>query len=156
MRLKTEDEDIIPNYIDYDINRPELFVECVRSIALYNPGLVNYIPLPKTLINSYCSSVLGNDINYSMFLIPILMKFRGQAIYLNESVRLHHSIRQVWAFRSMKNDVQFYNCDIDNPVIMIWNCERFPHRKLNDFVLKKASAEYLASMEWLKTETITT
>ena len=141
--------DTIRIYIDYDENNPEQFMSCMRSVLSNTSHIVSVVPLSPTLISDYVTKPLDDQINYSMVLIPKLNRYRGFAIYLNNNVRLNYDINDHWSRASFKYDVHFIDGDMKNPRIAIWNCDRFPHRKLDSYALQTADSTFLLSAEWL-------
>lgn len=149
------DIDIIDIYIDFDENNIDEFTECVRSIINHTTAMCRFISLPKTLINKFTQKPIINDsINYSMFLIPSLNGLTGFALYLNSNIMVDYDINELWKQRDVRYDIQFFGCDIKKSGVVLWNCNGFPHRKLNDDVLQTANADYLKSLDWLNQERI--
>jgi hypothetical protein len=153
--IKTRDIEIIKVYIDFDANNSSDFVECVRSVINHTSQVVQFIPLDHGMINNLIRApITETDINYSMFLIPSLNSLTGFALYLNSGIRLDYDITELWAWRSMAYDIQFFDCDVTDSKMALWNCNGYPHRKLNDDVLYRADADKLKSLDWLNQERI--
>jgi len=153
--IKTRDIEIIKVYIDFDANNSGDFVECVRSVINHTSQVVQFIPLAHGMINNFIRApITETDINYSMFLIPSLNSLTGFALYLSSDVRLNYDIMQLWVLSNTTCDIQFFDGDITTAKIALWNCNGYPHRKLNDDVLRNADADKLKSLDWLNQERI--
>jgi lipopolysaccharide biosynthesis glycosyltransferase len=160
----------IPIFVGYDPREAIAYHTCVNSIIRHATRPVSIIPLALNLLEDYkeIHTDGSNHFIYSRFLVPHLMEFQGQAIFIDGDMILLDDIVKLWELRDLTKDVQVVKHDYQTSQttkylgsknenyprknwssVMIWNCNSFPNRRLTpEFVMKATGAE-LHRFTWL-------
>lgn len=160
----------IPIFVGYDPREAIAYHTCVNSIIRHASRPVSIIPLALNLLEDYkeIHTDGSNHFIYSRFLVPHLMEFQGQAIFIDGDMILLDDIVKLWDLRDVTKDVQVVKHDYQTSQttkylgsknenyprknwssVMIWNCNSFPNRRLTpEFVMKSTGAE-LHRFTWL-------
>jgi lipopolysaccharide biosynthesis glycosyltransferase len=165
----------IPIFVGYDPREAIVYHTCVNSIIRHASKPVSIIPLALNLLEGYTETHTdgSNQFIYSRFLVPHLMDFQGQAIFIDGDMIVLDDIVKLWELRDLTKDVQVVkhnyktkmstkylgNKNEDYPrknwsSVILWNCNSFPNRKLTpEFVMKSTGAE-LHRFSWIDDDRI--
>ena len=110
----------------------------------------------------------SNQFIYSRFLTPLLMEYKGWAIFADGDMICREDIAKLWAMRNDKYAVMVAKHDYrtvhkskylnnkneDYPrknwsSLILWNCEHSSNRMLTPQVLVGSSGEFLHRFQWL-------
>jgi lipopolysaccharide biosynthesis glycosyltransferase len=159
----------IPIFIGYDPREAIAFHTCVNSIVRHASQPVSIVPLALNNFGDYTETHTdgSNQFIYSRFLVPHLMDYQGQAIFMDGDMIVRGDIAELWAMRSLDKDVQVVKHDYKTrmPVkylgsknedyprknwssVMIFNCNNFPTKKLTPEYIQKSTGSHLHRFEW--------
>jgi lipopolysaccharide biosynthesis glycosyltransferase len=159
----------IPIFIGYDPREAIAFHTCVNSIVRHASQPVSIMPLALNNFQDYTETHTdgSNQFIYSRFLVPHLMDYQGQAIFMDGDMIVRGDIAELWAMRDLGKDVQVVKHDYKTrmPVkylgsknedyprknwssVMIFNCQNFPTRKLTPDYIQKSTGAHLHRFEW--------
>jgi lipopolysaccharide biosynthesis glycosyltransferase len=159
----------IPIFIGYDPREAIAFHTCVNSIVRHASQPVSIMPLALNNFQDYTETHTdgSNQFIYSRFLVPHLMDYQGQAIFMDGDMIVRGDIAELWAMRDLGKDVQVVKHDYKTrmPVkylgsknedyprknwssVMIFNCQNFPTRKLTPEYIQKSTGAHLHRFEW--------
>ena len=159
----------IPIFIGYDSREAIAFHTCVNSIVRHASQPVSIMPLALNNFKDYTETHTdgSNQFIYSRFLVPHLMDYQGQAIFMDGDMIVRGDIAELWAMRDLGKDVQVVKHDYKTrmPVkylgsknedyprknwssVMIFNCQNFPTRKLTPDYIQKSTGAHLHRFEW--------
>jgi lipopolysaccharide biosynthesis glycosyltransferase len=159
----------IPIFIGYDPREAIAFHTCVNSIIRHASQPVSIMPLALNNFQDYTETHTdgSNQFIYSRFLVPHLMDYQGQAIFMDGDMIVRGDIAELWAMRDLGKDVQVVKHDYKTrmPVkylgsknedyprknwssVMIFNCQNFPTRKLTPDYIQKSTGAHLHRFEW--------
>ena len=159
----------IPIFIGYDPREAIAFHTCVNSIIRHASQPVSIMPLALNNFQDYTETHIdgSNQFIYSRFLVPHLMDYQGQAIFMDGDMIVRGDIAELWAMRDLGKDVQVVKHDYKTrmPVkylgsknedyprknwssVMIFNCQNFPTRKLTPEYIQKSTGAHLHRFEW--------
>jgi lipopolysaccharide biosynthesis glycosyltransferase len=159
----------IPIFIGYDPREAIAFHTCVNSIIRHASQPVSIIPLALNNFGDYTETHTdgSNQFIYSRFLVPYLMDFSGQAIFMDGDMIVRGDIAELWALRALGKDVMVVKHDYKTcmPIkylgsknedyprknwssVMIFNCQNFPTKKLTPDYIQKSTGAHLHRFEW--------
>jgi lipopolysaccharide biosynthesis glycosyltransferase len=159
----------IPIFIGYDPREAIAFHTCVNSIVRHASQPVSIMPLALNNFGDYTETHTdgSNQFIYSRFLVPHLMDYQGQAIFMDGDMIVRGDIAELWAMRDLGKDVQVVKHDYKTrmPVkylgsknenyprknwssVMIFNCNNFPTKKLTPEYIQKSTGSHLHRFEW--------
>jgi lipopolysaccharide biosynthesis glycosyltransferase len=159
----------IPIFIGYDPREAIAFHTCVNSIVRHASQPVSIMPLALNNFQDYTETHTdgSNQFIYSRFLVPHLMDYQGQAIFMDGDMIVRGDIAELWAMRDLGKDVQVVKHDYKTrmPVkylgsknedyprknwssVMIFNCQNFPTKKLTPDYIQKSTGAHLHRFEW--------
>jgi lipopolysaccharide biosynthesis glycosyltransferase len=159
----------IPIFIGYDPREAIAFHTCVNSIVRHASQPVSIMPLALNNFQDYTETHTdgSNQFIYSRFLVPHLMDYQGQAIFMDGDMIVRGDIAELWAMRDLGKDVQVVKHDYKTrmPVkylgsknedyprknwssVMIFNCQNFPTKKLTPEYIQKSTGAHLHRFEW--------
>jgi lipopolysaccharide biosynthesis glycosyltransferase len=159
----------IPIFIGYDPREAIAFHTCVNSIVRHASQPVSIVPLALNNFGDYTETHTdgSNQFIYSRFLVPHLMDYQGQAIFMDGDMIVRGDIAELWAMRDLGKDVQVVKHDYKTrmPVkylgsknedyprknwssVMIFNCNNFPTKKLTPEYIQKSTGSHLHRFEW--------
>jgi lipopolysaccharide biosynthesis glycosyltransferase len=163
-------KDIIPIFIGYDSREAIVFHVCTNSIIRHSTVPVQIIPLALNLFKDYEETHKdgSNAFIYSRFLVPYLMGYKGQAIYIDGDMILQDDINNLWNLRNPFFDVQVvqHNYKTRMPIkylgsknedyprknwssVIIWNCESESNKILNPKYVMQSTGSHLHRFEWI-------
>jgi lipopolysaccharide biosynthesis glycosyltransferase len=158
----------IPIFIGYDPREAIAFHTCVNSIVRHASQPVSIIPLSLNNFRDYTETHTdgSNQFIYSRFLVPHLMNYQGQAIFMDGDMIVRGDIAELWALRDLGKDVQVVKHDYKTrmPVkylgsknedyprknwssVMIFNCQNYPTKKLTPEYIQKSTGAHLHRFE---------
>lgn len=161
--------DIIPIFIGYDPREAIAFHVCANSIIRQASQPVSIIPLALNLLQDYTETHTdgSNQFIYSRFLVPHLMRFTGQAIFIDGDMIVRGDIAELWKLRDFGKDVQVVKHDYKTKMtekylgsknedyprknwssVMLFNCSSYPTRKLTPDYIQKSTGAHLHRFEW--------
>ena len=160
----------IPVFIGYDPREAIAYHVCANSIIRNSSRPVAIVPLALNLFQDYTETHTdgSNQFIYSRFLVPHLMDYTGQAIFIDGDMVVRGDIAELYDSIQLDHDVAVVKHDYrtrmatkylgsrneDYPrknwsSVIVWNCASFPNRRLTpDFVMKATGAE-LHRFTWL-------
>jgi lipopolysaccharide biosynthesis glycosyltransferase len=159
----------IPIFIGYDPREAIAFHTCVNSIIRHASQPVSIMPLALNNFQDYTETHTdgSNQFIYSRFLVPHLMDYQGQAIFMDGDMIVRGDIAELWAMKDLGKDVQVVKHDYKTrmPVkylgsknedyprknwssVMIFNCQNFPTKKLTPEYIQKSTGAHLHRFEW--------
>jgi lipopolysaccharide biosynthesis glycosyltransferase len=159
----------IPIFIGYDPREAIAFHTCVNSIVRHASQPVSIVPLALNNFGDYTETHTdgSNQFIYSRFLVPHLMDYQGQAIFMDGDMIVRGNIAELWDMRDLGKDVQVVKHDYKTrmPVkylgsknedyprknwssVMIFNCNNFPTKKLTPEYIQKSTGSHLHRFEW--------
>lgn len=159
----------IPIFIGYDPREAIAYHVCVNSIVRQSSVPVCIVPLALNNFRDYTETHTdgSNQFIYSRFLVPYLMDFSGQAIFMDGDMIVRGDIAELWALRDLGKDVQVVKHDYktkmkekylgskneDYPCknwssVMIFNCNNFPTKKLTPEYIQKSTGAHLHRFMW--------
>jgi lipopolysaccharide biosynthesis glycosyltransferase len=103
----------IPIFIGYDPREAIAYHVCANSIIRNSSVPVSIIPLALNNFKDYTETHTdgSNQFIYSRFLVPYLMDFQGQAIFMDGDMIVRGDIAELWALRDLGKDVQVVKHD---------------------------------------------
>jgi lipopolysaccharide biosynthesis glycosyltransferase len=159
----------IPIFIGYDPREAIAFHTCVNSIVRHASQPVSVIPLALNNFKDYTETHTdgSNQFIYSRFLVPHLMDYQGQAIFIDGDMIVRGDIAELWALRDLGKDVQVVKHDYKTRMtekylgsknedyprknwssVMIFNCQNYPTKKLTPEYIQKSTGAHLHRFEW--------
>jgi lipopolysaccharide biosynthesis glycosyltransferase len=159
----------IPIFIGYDSREAIAFHTCVNSIVRHASQPVSIMPLALNNFKDYTETHTdgSNQFIYSRFLVPHLMDYQGQAIFMDGDMIVRGDIAELWALRDLGKDVQVVKHDYKTKMttkylgsknedyprknwssVMIFNCQNFPTKKLTPEYIQKSTGAHLHRFEW--------
>jgi lipopolysaccharide biosynthesis glycosyltransferase len=159
----------IPIFIGYDPREAIAFHTCVNSIIRHASQPVSIMPLALNNFQDYTETHTdgSNQFIYSRFLVPYLMDYTGQAIFIDGDMIVRDDIAELWNLRDLGKDVMVVKHDYKTkmPVkylgsknedyprknwssVMIFNCNNFPTKKLTPAYIQKSTGAHLHRFEW--------
>jgi len=159
----------IPIFIGYDPREAIAFHTCVNSIIRHASQPVSIIPLALNNFGDYTETHTdgSNQFIYSRFLVPHLMDYQGQAIFMDGDMIVRGDIAELWALRDLGKDVQVVKHDYKTKMttkylgsknedyprknwssVMIFNCSNCPTRKLTPEYIQKSTGAHLHRFQW--------
>jgi lipopolysaccharide biosynthesis glycosyltransferase len=159
----------IPVFIGYDPREAIAFHTCVNSIVRHASQPVSIIPLALNNFGDYTETHTdgSNQFIYSRFLVPHLMDYQGQAIFMDGDMIVRGDIAELWALRDLGKDVQVVKHDYKTRMttkylgsknedyprknwssVMIFNCNNYPTRKLTPEYIQKSTGAHLHRFMW--------
>ena len=167
--------EIIPVFIGYDPREAIAFHVCANSIIRQASQPVSIIPLALNLLKDYTETHTdgSNQFIYSRFLVPHLMRFTGQAIFIDGDMIVRGDIAELWNLRDSTKDVQVVKHNYKTKMtekylgsknedyprknwssVMLFNCSSYPTRKLTPEYIQKSTGAHLHRFEWADDERI--
>ena len=167
--------EIIPVFIGYDPREAIAFHVCANSIIRQASQPVSIIPLALNLLKDYTETHTdgSNQFIYSRFLVPHLMRFTGQAIFIDGDMIVRGDIAELWNLRDSTKDVQVVKHNYKTKMtekylgsknedyprknwssVMLFNCSSYPTRKLTPDYIQKSTGAHLHRFEWADDERI--
>ena len=103
----------IPIFIGYDPREAIAYHVCANSIIRHSSVPVSLIPLALNNFKDYTETHTdgSNQFIYSRFLVPYLMDYTGQAIFMDGDMIVRGDIAELWALRELDKDVQVVKHD---------------------------------------------
>jgi lipopolysaccharide biosynthesis glycosyltransferase len=159
----------IPIFIGYDPREAIAFHTCVNSIIRHSSQPVSIIPLALNNFKDYTETHTdgSNQFIYSRFLVPHLMNYQGQAIFIDGDMIVRGDIAELWALRDLGKDVQVVKHDYKTRMsekylgsknedyprknwssVMIFNCNNYPTKKLTPEYIQKSTGAHLHRFMW--------
>ena len=159
----------IPIFIGYDPREAIAYHVCANSIIRHASVPVSIVPLALNNFKDYTETHTdgSNQFIYSRFLVPYLMDYSGQAIFMDGDMIVRGDIAELWALRDLGKDVQVVKHDYktkmkekylgskneDYPCknwssVMIFNCNNYPTKKLTPEYIQKSSGAHLHRFMW--------
>jgi lipopolysaccharide biosynthesis glycosyltransferase len=159
----------IPIFIGYDPREAIAFHTCVNSIVRHASQPVSIMPLALNNFRDYTETHTdgSNQFIYSRFLVPHLMDYQGQAIFMDGDMIVRGDIAELWALRDLGKDVQVVKHDYKTRMtekylgsknedyprknwssVMIFNCQNYPTKKLTPEYIQKSTGAHLHRFEW--------
>ena len=159
----------IPIFIGYDPREAIAFHTCVNSIIRHASQPVSIMPLALNNFQDYTETHTdgSNQFIYSRFLVPHLMDYTGQAIFIDGDMIVRGDIAELWALRDLGKDVMVVKHDYKTKMttkylgsknedyprknwssVMIFNCNNFPTKKLTPAYIQKNTGAHLHRFEW--------
>jgi lipopolysaccharide biosynthesis glycosyltransferase len=159
----------IPIFIGYDPREAIAFHTCVNSIIRHASRPVSIMPMALNNFGDYTETHTdgSNQFIYSRFLVPHLMDYQGQAIFMDGDMIVRGDIAELWDMRDLNKDVQVVKHDYKTrmPVkylgsknedyprknwssVMIFNCQNYPTRKLTPEYIQKSTGAHLHRFQW--------
>jgi lipopolysaccharide biosynthesis glycosyltransferase len=159
----------IPIFIGYDPREAIAFHTCVNSIVRHASQPVSIMPLALNNFRDYTETHTdgSNQFIYSRFLVPHLMDYQGQAIFMDGDMIVRGDIAELWALRDLAKDVQVVKHDYKTRMkekylgsknedyprknwssVMIFNCQNYPTKKLTPEYIQKSTGAHLHRFEW--------
>jgi lipopolysaccharide biosynthesis glycosyltransferase len=167
----------IPIFIGYDPREAIAFHTCVNSIIRHASQPVSIVPLALNNFGDYTETHTdgSNQFIYSRFLVPHLMDYQGQAIFMDGDMIVRGDIAELWAMRLLDKDVQVVKHDYKTRMttkylgsknedyprknwssVMIFNCSNYPTRKLTPEYIQKSTGAHLHRFEWTSDDRVGT
>jgi lipopolysaccharide biosynthesis glycosyltransferase len=159
----------IPIFIGYDPREAVAYHVCANSIIRHASVPVSIIPLALNNFKEYTETHTdgSNQFIYSRFLVPYLMDYSGQAIFMDGDMIVRGDIAELWALRDLGKDVQVVKHNYktkmtekylgskneDYPCknwssVMIFNCNNYPTKKLTPEYIQKSTGAHLHRFMW--------
>lgn len=166
---------MIPIFIGYDPKEPIVFHVCANSIIRQSTRPVSIIPLALNLINSYkeVHNDGSNNFIYSRFLVPHLMNYTGQAIYIDGDMVIKEDINQLWQLRDHTKSVQVvkHNYKTRQTIkylsqknenyprknwssMILWNCSSDDNKVLTPEYIMNSTGSHLHRFQWINDDYI--
>jgi lipopolysaccharide biosynthesis glycosyltransferase len=167
----------IPVFIGYDPREAIAFHTCVNSIIRHSSQPVSIIPLALNNFGDYTETHTdgSNQFIYSRFLVPHLMDYQGQAIFMDGDMIVRGDIAELWALRDLGKDVQVVKHDYKTRMttkylgsknedyprknwssVMIFNCSNYPTKKLTPEYIQKSTGAHLHRFMWTSDDRVGT
>jgi lipopolysaccharide biosynthesis glycosyltransferase len=158
-----------PIFICYDPREAIAFHTCVNSIIRLASQPVSIMPLALNNFQDYTETHTdgSNQFIYSRFLVPHLMDYSGQAIFIDGDMIVRGDIVELWKLRDLGKDVMVVKHDYKTKMttkylgsknedyprknwssVMIFNCNNYPTRKLTPEYIQKSTGAHLHRFEW--------
>lgn len=159
----------IPIFIGYDPREAIAYHVCANSIIRHSSVPVSLIPLALNNFRDYTETHTdgSNQFIYSRFLVPHLMDYQGQAIFMDGDMIVRGDIAELWALRDLAKDVQVVKHDYQTRMtekylgaknedyprknwssVMIFNCQNYPTKQLTPAYIEKSTGAHLHRFEW--------
>lgn len=166
---------MIPIFIGYDPKEPIVFHVCANSIIRQSTRPVSIIPLALNLINCYkeVHNDGSNNFIYSRFLVPHLMNYTGQAIYIDGDMVIKEDINQLWQLRDHTKSVQVvkHNYKTRQTIkylsqknenyprknwssVILWNCSSNDNKVLTPEYIMNSTGSHLHRFQWINDDYI--
>jgi len=160
----------IPIFIGYDPREAIAYHVCVNSIIRHSSVPVNIVPIALNNFQDYSETHTdgSNQFIYSRFLVPYLMDYQGQAIFMDGDMIVRGDIAELWALRDLGKDVQVVQHDYQTRMttkylgspnenyprknwssVILWNCNSFPNRRLTPDYVMRSTGAHLHRFAWL-------
>lgn len=143
-------------FVEQNNNRDIAYSVCRSSIVTRNSD-VDVDALNKdTLISEGVYKRTEEHLNFSKFLIPLLMEHQGWALYCKDTMVFIDDIRHIFSFKDDRYAamiVKHQNLNNDNSMIL-WNCDHPANAALTADYVNNQSPDALNSFVWLKPEEI--
>ena len=165
----------IPIFIGYDPREAIAYHVCSHSIIRNSSVPVSIIPLALNNFKDYSETHTdgSNQFIYSRFLVPYLMDYSGQAIFIDGDMIVRGDIAELWALRDLGKDVQVVKHDYKTKMkekylgsknedyprknwssVILWNCASFPNRRLTPEYVSKSTGAHLHRFAWIDDDRI--
>jgi lipopolysaccharide biosynthesis glycosyltransferase len=159
----------IPIFIGYDPREAIAYHTCANSIIRHSSVPVSITPLALNNFRDYTETHTdgSNQFIYSRFLVPYLMDYVGQAIFMDGDMIVRGDIAELWELRDLSKDVMVVKHDYKTRMkekylgsknedyprknwssVMIFNCNNFPTKKLTPEYIQKSTGAHLHRFEW--------
>jgi lipopolysaccharide biosynthesis glycosyltransferase len=159
----------IPIFIGYDPREAIAFHTCVNSIIRHASQPVSIMPLALNNFQDYTETHTdgSNQFIYSRFLVPYLMDYTGQAIFIDGDMIVRSDIVELWKLRDLGKDVMVVKHNYKTKMttkylgsknedyprknwssVMIFNCNNYPTKKLTPEYIQKSTGAHLHRFEW--------
>jgi len=159
----------IPIFIGYDPREAIAFHTCVNSIIRHASQPVSIMPLALNNFQDYTETHTdgSNQFIYSRFLVPYLMDYTGQAIFIDGDMLVRSDIVELWKLRDLGKDVMVVKHNYKTKMttkylgsknedyprknwssVMIFNCNNYPTKKLTPEYIQKSTGAHLHRFEW--------
>jgi lipopolysaccharide biosynthesis glycosyltransferase len=166
---------MITVFVGYDPREAIAYHTCVNSIIRLASKPVAIVPLALNLLPDYTETHAdaSNTFVYSRFLVPHLMGYQGQAIYLDGDMILKDDIVKLWKLLDTTKSVQVVKHDYqtcsnikylgnkneDFPrknwsSVILWNCTDVAHRILTPEFVSQKLGSYLHRFSWIADDKI--
>ena len=166
---------MITVFVGYDPKEAIAYHTCVNSIIRLSSQPVAIVPLALNLLPDYTETHTdaSNTFVYSRFLVPHLMNYQGQAIYLDGDMILRDDIVKLWQLQDSTKAVQVVkhnyktcsnvkylgNKNEDFPrknwsSVILWNCDNIAHRILTPEFVAQHPGSYLHRFNWITDDKI--
>jgi lipopolysaccharide biosynthesis glycosyltransferase len=159
----------IPIFIGYDPREAIAFHTCVNSIIRHASRPVSIMPLALNNFQDYTETHTdgSNQFIYSRFLVPHLMDYTGQAIFIDGDMIVRSDIVELWKLRDLGKDVMVVKHNYKTKMttkylgsknedyprknwssVMLFNCNNYPTKKLTPEYIQKSTGAHLHRFEW--------
>jgi lipopolysaccharide biosynthesis glycosyltransferase len=166
---------MITVFVGYDPKEAIAYHTCVNSIIRLASQPVAIVPLALNLLPGYTETHTdaSNTFVYSRFLVPYLMNYQGQAIYLDGDMILRDDIAELWNLLDSNKSVQVVKHNyltrtnvkyLGNPnenfprknwsSVILWNCNDPVHQMLTPEFVAQQPGSYLHRFSWLADDRI--
>jgi lipopolysaccharide biosynthesis glycosyltransferase len=160
----------IPVFVGYDPREAIAYHVCCNSIIRNASAPVAIVPVALNLFSEYRETHTdgSNHFIYTRFLVPWLMDWKGQAIFIDgdmivrgDIVELYNSIgfdkdvavvkhdyltKQTEKYMGAKNE----NYPRKNwSSVIVWNCASYPNRQLTPEFVMASTGAFLHRFTWL-------
>ncbi len=159
----------IPIFIGYDPREAIAYHTCVNSIIRHSSVPVSITPLALNNFKDYTETHTdgSNQFIYSRFLVPHLLGYQGQGIFIDGDMIVRADIAELWALRDLGKDVMVVKHNYKTKMktkylgsknedyprknwssVMIFNCQGYPTKKLTPEYIQKSTGAHLHRFEW--------
>jgi lipopolysaccharide biosynthesis glycosyltransferase len=166
---------MITVFVGYDSREAIAYHTCVNSIIRLSSQPVSIVPLALNLLSDYVETHTdaSNTFVYSRFLVPHLMNYQGQAIYIDGDMILRDDIANLWKLYDPTRSVQVVKHNyqtrstvkyLGNPnesfprknwsSVILWNCAAEEHRILTPEFVAQKPGSYLHRFSWVNDNNI--
>ena len=162
-------------FIGYDPREAVAYHVCANSIIRHSSVPVALHPLYLKNLDFYAENHNdgSNQFIYSRFLTPLLMDFKGWAIFIDGDMLLRDDIFKLWQLRDSTKAVQVVKHNYQTRMskkylgarnenyprknwssVILWNCEHESNRMLSVEFIQNATGAQLHRFTWLEDELI--
>ena len=165
-------------YVGFDPREAIAYHVFCQSVIEHSSVPVAFIPLHSTMLENFDGQRDGsNAFIYSRYLIPLLQKYNGWALFCDGDMIVKDDIAKLWALRDekyaamvVKHDYQtrhhrkylgtpLENDNVDYPrknwsSVTLWNCGHPSNRFLTRNFVAEAGGQLLHRFSWLRDEEI--
>jgi hypothetical protein len=166
---------MITVFVGYDSREAIAYHTCVNSIIRLSSQPVSIVPLALNLLSDYTETHTdaSNTFVYSRFLVPHLMNYQGQAIYIDGDMILRDDIVNLWKLYDPTRSVQVvkHNYQTQSAVkylgnpnesfprknwssVILWNCAAEEHQILTPKFVAQKPGSYLHRFTWVNDDKI--